>query len=105
MLEALNSITGNTPGGRNGALPEIFKCWRRPHGVSFETLQSSVVRANCHSGVERCPRIHPKDVTCHLVTTGDLSVGKVFGKTIQKGLQTVAKDVLLDTRCGFRSGW
>ena len=31
-------------------------------------------------------------------------VGKVFTKTLQKRLQTVAEDVLLDTQCGFRSG-
>ena len=53
------------------------------------------------------PSLYPsqRNVTCRLVTTGDLSVGKVFAKTIQKGLQTIAKDVLLDTQCGFRSGW
>ena len=30
--------------------------------------------------------------------------GKVFAKTFQKRLQTVAEDVLPDTQCGFRSG-
>ena len=28
---------------------------------------------------------------------------KVFAKTLQKRLQTVAEDVLPDTQCGFRS--
>ena len=31
-------------------------------------------------------------------------MGKVFAKTLQKRLQTVAEDVLPDTQCGFRSG-
>ena len=110
ILEALNSFSGNKSGDKNGVLPEMLKC-------CGEGIMEYLLKLFNRMWQERTVPQELKDpLIVSIPKKGDLSscdnwigislldvAGKVFTKTLQKRLQTVAKGVLPDALCGFRS--
>ena len=111
ILQALSALKGGKAGGKNGVLPEMFK-------VCGPTLLERLMQL--FHQIWACGEV-PQEWRDALIVPipkkGDLSVcdnwrgislldigGKLFGKIIQKRLQEVAEEVLLDSQCGFRRG-
>ena len=108
--EVLAALRGNKAGGKNGLLPELWKC-------CGANLLEHLVELFHQIWQDGCVPQEWKDALIVPIKKGDLSLcdnwrgislldvgGKMFAKIIQQRLQTVVEEVLPDSQCGFRSG-
>ena len=111
VLAALGSLRGNKAGGKNGLLPELWKCCGANLLEHLVELFHQVWQGGC------VPQEWKDALIVPIPKKGDLSLcdnwrgislldvgGKMFAKIIQQRLQTVVEEVLPDSQCGFRSG-
>ena len=111
ILAAMGTLKNGKAGGKNGVLPEMLKCC----GTSMLERLVQLFHQIWEEG--RVPSEWKDALIVPIPKKGDLSLcdnwrgislldvgGKLFAKTIQRRLQAVAEEVLLDSQCGFRRG-
>ena len=107
ILQALNALKGGKAGGKNGMLPEMYKVC----GPALLECLMQLFHQVWACGED--PQEWRDALIVPIPKKGDLSVcdhwrgislldigGKLFRKIIQKRLQEMAEEVLLDSQCG-----